>query len=97
MMLFACLIAAQPQRPPGDAAQLGIKTAAAAGVLAGVCLLFQYIGAAAAMVACCVAMPILWGERRPMWIAAYATAYPAALYALFGMALNVRFPEGLWN
>jgi len=42
-----------------------------------------------------VALPLLWGERRYLVIGLLALATPAAVYAIFTLALHVRFPQGV--
>ncbi len=58
-----------------------------------------WLGSAAAMVAVCVALPLLWGERRPAVIVPFAVLFPAAVALLFVAVLGVRFEPGtlgLW-
>lgn len=96
--LLACFLFIQPARlSHGGAVQISVKMLATAALLAAVCVVFQYVSAAAGMVLCCIVLPLLWGERRPTGIAIYAVLYPVAVYGLFGGVLNVRFPENLWN
>lgn len=42
----------------------------------------------------CLAMPILWGERRYLLVLVYAVLFPIAIYLLFSQLLQVRFPAG---
>ncbi len=58
-----------------------------------------WLGSAAAMVAVCVALPLLWGERRAAVIVPFAVLFPAAVALLFVGVLGVRFEPGtlgLW-
>ena len=68
---------------------------------AGFLLLFvaaiEWIGTIGAIVIFCIALPILWGERRYRWLAAYALVFPAGVYLLFVKVLEVRFPAGLFE
>lgn len=79
--------------PPGETRR-GIAAAAAAWLG---CALFHFAGAPLAMVFSCVALPIVWGERRRGILALYALGIPAAVYVIFTLLLEVRFPEGVWN
>ena len=42
-----------------------------------------------------IVLPICWGERRKLRIAAFAIALPLAIHILFALALGMRFPTGL--
>ena len=67
-------------------------------ITAGILLLFvaalDWLGAFAAMFLFCLGLPILWGERRYTWLAAYALLFPVGIYLLFTEVLEVRFPTG---
>jgi len=39
-------------------------------------------------------LPYCWGERRWYLVGALALGLPAAIYVIFSMLLNVRFPVG---
>ena len=57
--------------------------------------LFSFLGVFLAMAAICLGLPLLWGERRYLALAAYAVLFPAAIYGLFVRVLDVRFPSVL--
>jgi len=61
----------------------------------GFTIAFDALGILPAMVLFCASMPVVWGERRWLPIAAYAVLFPAAVYALFALALGVYFEPGL--
>lgn len=65
-------------------------TIAAVGVFVA---LFSFLGVFLAMATICVGLPLLWGERRYLALAAYAVLFPAAIYGLFVRVLDVRFPS----
>jgi hypothetical protein len=44
----------------------------------------------------CLALPALWGERRWPRIVLLAIVLPLCIYGLFGLALDLRFPAGLF-
>lgn len=80
----------------GAAADNKKGLAAAAAAWLG-CALFHFAGALPAMLFICLALPLILGERRRGMLALYALGFPAAVYAVFAMLLEVRFPEGAWN
>lgn len=57
----------------------------------------NWLGIFGAMIIGCVAIPILWGERRYWMIGLYAVAFPAAVYGLFHGILEVQFPLGIFK
>ncbi len=65
---------------------------------AGLLVLFvvgiNTIGTIIPMVLFCVALAVLWGERRYWILAIYAIVFPIAVYFLFTKLLEVRFPRG---
>lgn len=62
-------------------------------VLAG--LAAALIGTLLALAALAAVLPVCWGERRWRLIVPVAIGLPAAIYLLFGILLDVRFPAGL--
>jgi putative tricarboxylic transport membrane protein len=48
-----------------------------------------------ALIAACVALPVLWGERRWMIIIPYALVFPTIVMLLFSRLLGVYFEPGL--
>ncbi len=59
-------------------------------------VLIDWIGMIAAMLGFCVALPLLWGEKRFLWVGVYAVLFPVCIYLLFSMLLGVRLPLGLF-
>lgn len=84
----------QPDSPRKPVPRIALLTAAALVVFVGV---VDWLGAAATMVLFCAGLPVLWGERRWGWIAAYAVLFPSSVYLLFSTVLEVRFPLGLFG
>ncbi|WP_420405450.1 tripartite tricarboxylate transporter TctB family protein [Nisaea sp.] len=66
-------------------------------MMLGFVLLFQSAGIIIAMAAFCLAMPLLWGERRWHIILPFAVLFPAAIYSLFAIGLDVHFDAGLFG
>ena len=65
-----------------------------AGLLLAFIAAIEVIGTIAAMFLFCVALPLLWGDRRIVAILIFAAVFPAAVYLLFSNFLEVRFPAG---
>ncbi len=42
-----------------------------------------------------VSMAVVWGERRPPFLAIVGLAVPAAVFFLFDLVFRIRFPRGL--
>lgn len=57
----------------------------------------QWVGTTGAMVIVCVALPMLWGERRWKVLLPYAIVFPTIITLLFSNVLKVHFEPGqLW-
>ncbi|MEX2641848.1 MAG: tripartite tricarboxylate transporter TctB family protein [Acetobacterales bacterium] len=54
-----------------------------------------WLGTYLAMVAACIGLPLLWGERRLWLIAIYAAVFPALVGFLFVQGLLVSFLPGI--
>ncbi len=54
-----------------------------------------WVGTIASMIIVCVAMPLLWGERRPKVLVPYALIFPVLITLLFNKILGVHFEPGL--
>ena len=71
---------------------------ATAGLVAAAGVLIPLVGTLLTVGLVAIALPLLWGERRLRLVAALALGLPGAIYAVFTLALGVRFPVGLiWN
>ena len=53
------------------------------------------LGTIGAMVAVCIALPLLWGERRTRVLIPYFIIFPATVAILFTQVLKVYFEPGL--
>lgn len=58
-------------------------------------LINRWIDLFVAVVAFCIAVPLLWGDRRYLLVMAYAVLLPVGIFVLFSMVLEVRFPRGV--
>ncbi len=58
-------------------------------------LINRWIDLFVAIVAFCLAVPLLWRERRYLLVIAYAILLPVGIFVLFSMILEVRFPRGV--
>ena len=54
-----------------------------------------WLGTYGTMLAVCILMPLLWGERRLGLLAAYAAIFPALVTLLFSRVLGVHFEPGV--
>ena len=71
---------------------------ATAGVVAAAGVLIPLAGMLLTLGLVAIVLPLLWGERRFRLLAALALGLPGAIYAVFTVALGVRFPVGqVWN
>ena len=66
-----------------------------ASLLALIVLSIQWLSTYVAMVAVCVALPLLWGERRWRFIIPYALVFPTVVMLVFSKLLGVYFEPGL--
>lgn len=66
-----------------------------AGLLIVVVASMKIIGTVLSMVAVCVLLPLLWGERRIWLVLPFAVIFPAAVTALFSGLLGVYFEPGV--
>ncbi len=57
----------------------------------------EWIGMMTAMFVFCLALPLLWGEKRVLWVVVYAALFPACIYLLFSGLLGVRLPLGFFT
>ena len=60
-------------------------------VMIGFVLAFQWLGIVPAMVLLCLALPVLWGERRWQLVLPFGLGFPLAVYLLFVEVLEVHF------
>lgn len=66
-----------------------------AALLFAVVASIPWIGTALAMVAVCLALPVLWGERRKKVILPYAVILSMVVTLLFSNVLGVHFEPGV--
>jgi putative tricarboxylic transport membrane protein len=66
-----------------------------AGLLVLIVASIPLIGAFLALVVVCVALPLLWGERRWKILIPFAILFPTAVTLLFTKVLEVYFEPGL--
>ncbi|NQV99313.1 MAG: tripartite tricarboxylate transporter TctB family protein [Rhodospirillales bacterium] len=55
------------------------------------------LGTSLSMVAVCMALPLLWGERRLKAILLFAIILPLLVTLLFSVVLGVHFEPGIFN
>jgi len=66
-----------------------------AGLLALLVLSIDLIGTYFGIIAVCLALPLLWGERRWKFLIPYAFVFPTVVMLLFSKLLGVYFEPGL--
>ncbi len=59
--------------------------------------LINWAGTMVAMILFCIALPLLWGERKYVPILLCAAIFPIAVYYLFSEVMEVRFPAGVFT
>jgi putative tricarboxylic transport membrane protein len=62
-----------------------------------VVFLTDYFGTTLTMVATCLLLPMLWGERRWLLIGCFAILFPAAVTFLFTRVLRIPFEGGAFG
>lgn len=68
-----------------------------AGLLTLVVASMQWLGTFLAMIFLCVALPILWGERRLKVVLPFAIIFPTVVALLFTQVLKVYFEPGIFG
>ena len=95
-LLAVIMIVQSRLRREGPRKRVPVMVLFTACLLVVFVVLIDWIGMMAAMLGFCVALPLLWGERRFLWVGVYAALFPACIYLLFSMLLGVRLPLGLF-
>ena len=68
---------------------------ATAGLLGLFVAAIDWVGMMIAIFLFCLILPVLWGDRRYLWIAVFAVLFPVSIFMLFSKLLEVRFPPGI--
>ena len=68
---------------------------ATAGLLGLFVAAIDWVGMMIAIFLFCLILPVLWGDRRYLWIAVFAVLFPVSIFMLFSTMLEVRFPLGI--
>jgi putative tricarboxylic transport membrane protein len=66
-----------------------------AGLLITIVALMKTLGTSLSMVAVCLLLPLLWGERRLWLVIPFAILFPIAVILLFSGVLGVYFEPGI--
>lgn len=75
--------------------RVGLMAYLSMGLLILVVLSVEIIGTYFAIVAVCVLLPLLWGERRWLILIPFAALFPTLVMFLFAKVLGVYFEPGL--
>ena len=70
---------------------------ATAGLLTLVVASMQWLGTYLTMILLCVALPLLWGERRLKVLLPFAIIFPTVVALLFTQVLKVYFEPGIFG
>ncbi len=68
-------------------------------VMPGFVIVFYLLGILPAMILLCLFLPVLWGERRFLFLVPYSIVFPVVVYLLFAVVLKVHFepsPLAFW-
>ncbi len=57
----------------------------------------KWIGTSLVLVAICIGLPLLWGERRLKILVPYVLIFPTAVMVLFSYVLGVYFDPGVFG
>jgi cytochrome c biogenesis factor len=60
-------------------------------------LAMPYLGTLVTMIAVCLVLPVLWGERRVKFILPFALTFPLVVAFVFGRILLVHFEPGIFG
>lgn len=93
--LTGALMAVSFVRDSRRAGPVPLMVPATGAAMVAFVIAFDTLGFVPAMALFCAGFPVLWGERRWLRIAAFALAFPAAVYLVFAVALDVHFEPGL--
>jgi putative tricarboxylic transport membrane protein len=68
-----------------------------AGLLIATVASIPWLGSILSMVAICILLPMLWGERRAKVLVPFAVIFPAGITFLFAYLLGVHFEPGVFD
>jgi len=93
-VLSLVLVATGIGREPEPSAPLPVAFWTTVAIIASAAVLTGLLGTLLTLGIIAVALPVAWGERRYGHIGALAVCLPAAIYLVFTLGLDVRFPAG---
>ena len=94
--ILSMIVIIQGRRKPASVRKpVPIVAFATAGLLAVFVAAIDWVGMMIAILLFCIVLPVLWGERRYLWIAVFAVLFPVSIFMLFSKILEVRFPLGI--
>ena len=74
---------------------IALKKSRSAFSLVELVVVVVILGIIAAMVLFALGMPLVWGERRYWAVALFAIGFPAVVYSVFAIGLDVYFAPGV--
>ncbi len=85
------------KKPPSDRKPVPRMVYPSTALLLVFVALINWVGTMVAMIGLCIALPLLWGERRYVPILLLAALFPIAVYYLFSEVMEVRFPASVFT
>ena len=70
---------------------------ATVGLLIALLIALPWLGAYLTLIAVCILLPLLWGERRLVIVIPYAILFPSLIIWLFSQVLKVYLAPGIFN
>ncbi len=85
------------KKPPSERKPLPRMVYLSTALLLVFVALLNWVGTMVAMIGICIALPLLWGERKYVPILLLAALFPIAVYYLFSEVMEVRFPASVFT
>lgn len=85
------------KKPPSDRKPVPRMVYLSTALLLVFVVLINWAGTIVAMIGFCIALPLLWGERRYVPILILAALFPIAVYYMFSVVMEVRFPVSVFT
>jgi putative tricarboxylic transport membrane protein len=93
-LLAVLLIVSGWRKPPLHQERVKPIVYVTGAIVALTPLLMEPLGTFPTLFLITLGLPLLWGESRRLRVLTLAVLLPIAVYAVFTLALNVRFPTG---
>lgn len=94
IVVLAVILILQAKKDDSKQQALPLMLLWTSGLLITFVILLNWAGTLISMFLFCIALPLLWGERRYIFLSVYALCYPSLIYFVFFYLLKVRLPSG---